>query len=53
MSFTFVAARAVAKPLVKVTFFPWGFDELVTLLASQVATEVYRQLLGPDFHRLH
>ena len=52
MGFTFVAARAFAGyPFGNCC--PWGIDESVTLLASQVATEAYRQFLGPDFHRLH
>ena len=32
---------------------PRGFDGSVALAAAQVATEVSRQLLGPDFHQLH
>ena len=30
----------------------WGFDGLVTLAISQVATKMDRHLLGPDLHRL-
>jgi hypothetical protein len=50
--FTRVAARTLAGPP-NVGFCPWSFDGSVTLAAFQVATKAYRQLLGPDLHRLH
>src|SRR5262245_12934593 len=49
--FTRVAARTLADPP-KTGLCPQGFDGLVALAVSRVATKVYRHLLGPDFHRL-
>ena len=49
--FTRVAARTLAGPP-KADLCPQGFDGLVTLAISWVATKAYRHLLGPDSHRL-
>ena len=49
--FTRVAARTLAGPP-KADLCPQGFDGLVTLAISWVATKAYRHLLGPDLHRL-
>ncbi len=49
--FTRVAARTLASPP-KAGICPQGFDGLVALAISQVATKAYRHLLGPDLHRL-
>jgi len=49
--FTRGAARTLANPP-EAGLCPRGFDGLVTLAISRVATKAYRHLLGPDFHRL-
>jgi len=49
--FTHVAARRLADPP-QADRGPVGSNQSVTLLIAKVATEVYRQLLRPDLHRL-
>ena len=44
-------ARLLTCP--KAGLCPQGFDGLVALTISRIATKAYRHLLGPDSRRLH
>ena len=49
-SLTLRPVRSLTRPATGLC--PRGFDGMVTLPISRVATKVNRHLLGPDFHRL-